>query len=242
MQHKISLARAVYSRSKTVLIDDVFHTLGKLSSTFIYENCIRGDLMRDRTVIVVTTWPDMFWARDARLLVHLTLSEDNKKASVDAMESDPEKMVALIKQRRKSLTKVKLDQEQQQYQVVGDVIDTLFEHVGHPTTKAASTLFEQDEQDQVDDEEDEFDHGSVIPDSIMRAHQHEDEEDDEEQEEEVDKRSRDYAYTTYYAACGGWKYWTFAVVFTLLARLTSISESYWLKEGNPFFTKHKILK
>jgi hypothetical protein len=228
MQHKISLARAVYSRSKTVLIDDIFHTLGKLSSTFIYENCIRGELMKDRTVIVATTWPDMFWARDARLFIHLikssfsanggeNLFEENynniAEGRIDATETDPEKIVALIKKRRKSTTKPVIEQDQQHQTQLGDVIDTLFDN-NPPASN--HTLF--------DDGADLFDGNSVIPDSIIRA---------EQEEDEPVYKTRDYAYATYYAACGGWKYWISAVLFTLLARLVNISESYWLKEGKP---------
>jgi hypothetical protein len=210
MKHKISLARAVYSRAKTVLIDDIFHTLGKLSSTFIYENCIRGELMRDRTIIVAVAHPDMFWARDARLFINM--ASGTHEGFIDATESDPEKIVALIQSRRKS-TKQPMKEEQHHVQNT-DIIDALFDNPvnGSGQSTYNNTLFDEDF----------FDEASVIPDSIRH---------EEEEEEGLLYKSRDYAYATYYAACGGWKYWTSAILFTLFARLANISESYWLKEG-----------
>lgn len=211
MQHKISLARAVYSRAKTVLIDDIFTVLGKLSSTFIYENCIRGDLMKDRTILVVSTWPDMFWARDALLFINMVCVSN--EGTIESSETDPEKIVGLIKLRRKSNKQPAVEEEQQQLNP--DVIDTLFDHPeGSTHSTHNNTLFDEDF----------FDEASIIPDSIR--HQ-------DEQDRSLMYKTREYAYATYYSACGGWQYWTSAILFTLLARLANISESYWLKEGKP---------
>ncbi|KAI8647165.1 ABC transporter type 1, transmembrane domain-containing protein [Parasitella parasitica] len=207
MRLKISLARAVYAKLDTVIIDDIFNAFPKMTSTFIYENCIRGELMRRRTILVTLTWPDMFWARDAQLFVNL------EHGRVDAMETDPEKIVALIKLRR---AQRKVNNEPKAAVVVpADVIDALYESTGASSTHN-TTLFEEDC----------FDEASIIPDSIRQ-----------EQDESITAaadtayKSRDYAYATYYSACGGWRYWMAAILFTLFARLANISESYWLKEG-----------
>ncbi|KAG1520063.1 hypothetical protein G6F52_008021 [Rhizopus delemar] len=199
LYHKISLARAVYSKAKTVLIDDIFQVLGKVISTFIYENCICGDLMRGRTVVVVAAYPDMFWARDAAVFAQVSRSESGQDGYVAAVESDPERIVGMIKQRRSDRLSNKGTQE-----ASGDVIDMLFENSNN-----LAGVFSDEEF---------FDEASIVPGSIRLI------------EEESDSR-RDYAYTTYFSACGGWQYWTFAILFTLMARLANIAESYWLKEG-----------
>lgn len=207
MKHKISLARAVYSKAKTVLIDDIFSTFEKVTSTFIYENCMRGDLMKDRTIIVAITHPDMFWARDAQLFIQLATTESHTSSYIESIETDPEKIVQLIKKSRKQRADNSYSLEQQENPVTSaDVIDSLFENT------ASGNMFEDDV----------FDEASIIPDSIRR------------EETEESYKSRDFAYATYYSACGGWKYWSAAILFTLLARLVNISESYWLKEGKPF--------
>ncbi|KAG1469917.1 hypothetical protein G6F56_002980 [Rhizopus delemar] len=200
LYHKVSLARAVYSRAKTVLIDDIFQNLGKVISTFIYENCIRGDLMKDRTIVVVTAHPDMFWARDAAISTLLSIAE-NGEGYVEVIESDPEKIVNMIKQRRSD--KLPSSRDTQHQETVGDVVDVLFEN--------GSNLIG------VFSDEEFFDEASIVPGSIRLI------------EEENDFR-RDHAYATYFSACGGWQYWIFAILFTLLTRLANIAESYWLKE------------
>lgn len=185
-----------------MLIDDIFQTLGKVISTFIYENCIRGDLMKDRTIVVVTAHPDMFWARDAAISTLLSIAE-NGEGYVEVIESDPEKIVNMIKQRRSD--KLPSSRDTQHQETVGDVVDVLFEN--------GSNLIG------VFSDEEFFDEASIVPGSIRLI------------EEENDFR-RDHAYATYFSACGGWQYWIFAILFTLLTRLANIAESYWLKEGN----------
>lgn len=204
LYHKISLARAVYSRAKTVLIDDIFQVLGKTVSTFIYENCIRGDLMRERTVIVAAAYPDMFWARDAAIFIHISLVS-NGQGVVDSVETDPEKIVGMIKQRRAD--RLTLVDAVRHYDIFGDVVDVLFEN-----NSVMAGVFTEDEF---------FDEASIMPASIRLL-------------DEEENAKRDYAYATYLSACGGWQYWSFAVLFTLLACISNIAESYWLKEGNLF--------
>ncbi|GES71217.1 unnamed protein product [Saccharomyces cerevisiae] len=53
-QQKISLARAVYSNSMHVLLDDCLSAVDPETALHIYEKCICGDLMRGRTCIVAT--------------------------------------------------------------------------------------------------------------------------------------------------------------------------------------------
>ncbi|KAI9251586.1 hypothetical protein BY458DRAFT_444186 [Sporodiniella umbellata] len=200
LYQKISLARAVYSRAKTVLIDDIFQPLGKVISTFVYNNCIRGDLMKGRTVIVVVACPDLFWARDASLFV-LTSPSNEGGCILKVTENDPEQISTMIQQcKQDSLTR-----DSQQLEASEDVIDLLFEN-----NNPAIGNFSDDEF---------FDEASIMPASIRLI-------------EEENHYKRDYAYATYFYACGGWQYWIFAILFTLLTRAANIAESYWLKEGN----------
>ncbi|KAI8345314.1 hypothetical protein EDC96DRAFT_486829 [Choanephora cucurbitarum] len=238
LKHKISLARAVYSRCKTVIIDDIFMVLGKATSTFIYENCIRGDLMKERTILVAVTYPDMFWARDAHMFVHMSVPLRDE-GHIQSFETDPERIVQLIKHRRNEQQQQKkenLKQEKTGFEKIvaidetrnqnsfmnpvqaneADVVDVLFEYTGGAGSihNNSSTLFDENI----------FDDNSLMPDSI--------EQEDELSSEERHKR-RSFAHATYASACGGWRYWIMAILFTLLARLANISESFWLKEGKP---------
>ncbi|KAE9407796.1 hypothetical protein BT96DRAFT_986429 [Gymnopus androsaceus JB14] len=51
---RLTLARAVYSKAKVLLLDDVLAALDVHTSKWIVEKCFLGDLMNDRTVILVT--------------------------------------------------------------------------------------------------------------------------------------------------------------------------------------------
>lgn len=53
-KQRISLARALYSNSKHVLLDDCLSAVDSHTAKWIFDNCIRGPLMRGRTCILVT--------------------------------------------------------------------------------------------------------------------------------------------------------------------------------------------
>lgn len=53
-KQRISLARAVYSNAKHVLLDDCLSAVDSHTAVWIYENCITGPIMENRTCILVT--------------------------------------------------------------------------------------------------------------------------------------------------------------------------------------------
>lgn len=53
-KQRISLARALYSNSKHILLDDCLSAVDPHTAKWIFDNCIRGPLMRNRTCILVT--------------------------------------------------------------------------------------------------------------------------------------------------------------------------------------------
>lgn len=53
-KQRVSLARALYSNSKNVLLDDCLSAVDSHTSLWIYENCISGPLMLGRTCILVS--------------------------------------------------------------------------------------------------------------------------------------------------------------------------------------------
>lgn len=53
-KQRLSLARAVYSYAKTVLLDDCLSAVDAHTSKHIYQKCFMGDLLKGRTVILVT--------------------------------------------------------------------------------------------------------------------------------------------------------------------------------------------
>lgn len=53
-KQRVLLARALYSNSKTLLLDDCLLAVDSHTALWIYENCITGPLMANRTVILVS--------------------------------------------------------------------------------------------------------------------------------------------------------------------------------------------
>jgi ABC-type multidrug transport system fused ATPase/permease subunit len=51
---RVSLARAVYSRASVLLLDDVLSAVDAHTAQHLYTECLKGDLMRGRTVILVS--------------------------------------------------------------------------------------------------------------------------------------------------------------------------------------------
>ncbi|KAJ6562830.1 hypothetical protein DFH09DRAFT_1035588 [Mycena vulgaris] len=51
---RVALARAVYARKKYVILDDPLSAVDSQTSRFLYEKCLRGPLLANRTVILVT--------------------------------------------------------------------------------------------------------------------------------------------------------------------------------------------
>ncbi|KAM3589807.1 hypothetical protein VKS41_000661 [Umbelopsis sp. WA50703] len=53
-KQRVSLARAVYSRAKTVLLDDCLSAVDANTASHLFEKCLLGDLMHDRTIVLVS--------------------------------------------------------------------------------------------------------------------------------------------------------------------------------------------
>ncbi|KAE9402019.1 P-loop containing nucleoside triphosphate hydrolase protein [Gymnopus androsaceus JB14] len=51
---RVTLARAIYSNAEIILLDDVLAALDVHTSKWVVEKCFKGDLIKDRTVLMVT--------------------------------------------------------------------------------------------------------------------------------------------------------------------------------------------
>ncbi|KAK1139883.1 hypothetical protein N8T08_011044 [Aspergillus melleus] len=81
-KQRVSLARALYSRSSTLLLDDIFSALDTHTTTLVFDKCFRSGLLSDRTVVLVTRYPAAL--QDAQLTVRL---EHGKVVSVKSPTS-----------------------------------------------------------------------------------------------------------------------------------------------------------
>ncbi|WWD17007.1 hypothetical protein CI109_101443 [Kwoniella shandongensis] len=51
---RVNLARCIYSRAKTVYLDDILSAVDAHTCQFIYQECLKGSLLKDRTVVLVS--------------------------------------------------------------------------------------------------------------------------------------------------------------------------------------------
>ena len=63
---RITLARAIYSTAEILLLDDVLAALDVHTAKWIVEKCLKGDLVRGRTVILVVRPSDSSHYRSRR--------------------------------------------------------------------------------------------------------------------------------------------------------------------------------
>ncbi|PYH49471.1 putative ABC multidrug transporter [Aspergillus saccharolyticus JOP 1030-1] len=68
-KQRVSFARALYSFSSTLLLDDIFSALDTHTSTLVYEKCFRSGMLKDRTVVLVTHYPAAL--QDAESIIRL---------------------------------------------------------------------------------------------------------------------------------------------------------------------------
>lgn len=54
---RIALARALYSKAPVLLLDDIFSALDAKTASTVWEDCFCGDMLKGRTIVLVTQLP-----------------------------------------------------------------------------------------------------------------------------------------------------------------------------------------
>ncbi|KAH6659572.1 ATP-binding cassette transporter abc1 [Truncatella angustata] len=54
---RIALARALYSKAPVLLLDDIFSALDAKTASTVWADCFCGDMLKDRTIVLVTQLP-----------------------------------------------------------------------------------------------------------------------------------------------------------------------------------------
>ncbi|KAI8341301.1 ABC transporter type 1, transmembrane domain-containing protein [Chlamydoabsidia padenii] len=216
LKAKISLARAMFSKAKTLLIDDIFTNMDAELANLLLERCTLDDgsfgLMKGRTLIIATRYKLGLWAQRTKLIV--SMSTPAKIRLVDQDEYIADYLQHHNSTYSNSINKndggddsnaaLKTDDHQSVDDGSGG-IDALVGSAGNRLV-----------------EEDYFDAGSIMRDSILET---------DDGSHRTTTVSRDLAYATYFTACGGWLFWLSAVLLTVLTRVSALGECYWLKEG-----------
>lgn len=85
-KQRVALARAVYSKARYVLLDDCLSAVDSHTGQWIVDHCITGDLMRNRTCILITH-NVLLTMRHARQVVVLSNGKVVAQGSPDAITS-----------------------------------------------------------------------------------------------------------------------------------------------------------
>ncbi|KAJ6489479.1 hypothetical protein C8R47DRAFT_1177182 [Mycena vitilis] len=96
---RVTLARAIYAETEIILLDDVLAALDVHTSKWIVDKCLRGDLIKNRTVILVTHNVAMT-TKIADFVVSLGLDgRVRSQGSVaDALENDEQLAKEVVKE------------------------------------------------------------------------------------------------------------------------------------------------
>ena len=86
-KQRVSLARALYSNAECVLLDDCLSAVDSHTAVFIYENCITGSLMKNRTCILVSHNVSLT-VREAAHVVILENGRVKKQGSVELLANE----------------------------------------------------------------------------------------------------------------------------------------------------------
>ncbi|KAI6116284.1 ABC transporter type 1, transmembrane domain-containing protein [Pisolithus sp. B1] len=229
---RVSLARAVYSRASVLFLDDVLSAVDAHTAHHLYHQCLNGDLMRGRTIILVSHHVqlcmsgasyivaldngrvifqgdrDAFQASDVvGTLVH-SGDDDAEEKDKDTSQVTEAVMTDATSRTASVLTGEEIGNTDlgEATVVVTPTAET------EPSSETSSTAFTPEEASKADKVKD-----RKAPRKLI-----------EEERRAVGHIKREI-WETYIRALGGWKYWSVFVVALILGALSPILENWWLK-------------
>ncbi|CAL1699089.1 unnamed protein product [Somion occarium] len=197
---RVSLARAVYSRAAVLLMDDVLSAVDAHTAHHLYYECLKGDLMRGRTVILVSHHVQLC-APGASYIVALDNGRVQFQGGREAFQS------STVLRSLSQSTAEPVDGEDET-PVIEDLAP---EKKGNgDTSETSSTTVPAPPEPEIKVEK-------KPPRKLI-----------EEEKRAVGRISKEL-WLTYIKACGGVVYWTSFVFILVLAALTPVMENGWLK-------------
>ncbi|KAH7906727.1 multidrug resistance-associated ABC transporter [Hygrophoropsis aurantiaca] len=198
---RVSLARAVYSRASILLLDDVLSAVDAHTAHHLYYECIKGDLMRGRTIILVSHHVQLC-ASGASYIVALNNGQLLFQGSREAFYASP--TMAVVMQSSGKSDEKDTAAAPAAEDVPVEALNT------EPTSETSSTVFTTDDTSPVKIEK-------KAPRKLI-----------EDEKRAVGRVSKD-VWTLYVKSCGGYGYWIWFGVFLVMGTLTPVAENWWLK-------------
>ncbi|PWA02834.1 hypothetical protein BB558_001011 [Smittium angustum] len=207
-KQRVSLARALYSDSKTILIDDCLSAVDSHTASHILEHCFTNPLfVSDRTIVISThhiqlCLPSVSWVvlmRDGKVVVQGPPSEATKHPEFEGI-------VAAITTKKDKKRKIR-PRTNKKY-LTEDEYNT-------QNSIESNNILIQSENETTSNNEIDVD---IVDETNI----------DSEEKRETGRVKLD-VWVTYYKASGGFVFWIIIMIFAVLFQLVSIYHNYWIK-------------
>ncbi|KAI0338006.1 ATP-binding cassette transporter [Trametopsis cervina] len=204
---RVSLARAVYSRASVLLLDDVLSAVDAHTAHHLYYECLKGDLMKGRTIVLVSHHVQLcapgasyvvaldngrlqFQGKQADFMASEVLSSLSQSGAVDTSDEKEDVTVPNIEE---------VAEEKAESDSPADSSET--------NSTAAPTAVDVDVKPEI----------KKAPRKLI-----------EEEKRAVGRIGKDI-WATYLQACGGTLYWITFTASLLLAAAGPVLQNGWLK-------------
>ena len=195
----------MYSRASILFLDDVLSAVDAHTAHHLYNECLNGELVRGRTVILVSHHVQLC-APGANYVVALDNGRVTFQGDRDSFLASPV-MATLV-----HANTDEADGKDAQPPVV-ETVENQYEAAetmsAEPISETSSTLTPQESKPEPEKKK--------SPRKLI-----------EEEKRAVGRISRDI-WETYIKACGGYKYWTIFALSLVLGALSPVVENWWLK-------------
>lgn len=227
---RVSLARAVYSRASVLLLDDVLSAVDAHTAHHLYHQCLKGDLMQGRTVILVSHHVQLSLS-GATYVVALdngrvvfqgdreTFQASNvidtlvHSGGVDGEDKDKEPKKGRRATIDASTSAVPvLTTEEPGHSNSGEATGATTPTETDPNSEVSSTAFTSEDTAKADKPQERKSPRKLV-----------------EEEKRAVGHIRREIWETYIRALGGWKFWTVFVFAMILGALSPVLENWWLK-------------
>lgn len=224
-KQRVSLARALYSHAAYVLLDDCLSAVDSHTAVLVYEKCITGELMRNRTCILVSHNISLT-IREASWVVSMENGRVKAQGTVDELMNenlfDSETVTSVMASRSNS--SVHVNELKSEASMHPDPDHNLM------LTRTKSAL-------QIDRKSQVMDHNRRMEDESCGDEEEEEERDNEnvaagklvKEETKSEGAVSLSVYKTYFRFFGTWKLWFLMLLAFIGSQAVYVFQSYWLR-------------
>lgn len=237
---RVSLARAVYSRASVLLLDDVLSAVDAHTAHHLYQNCLKGPLMANRTIVLVSHHVQLC-AQDANYIVSL----DNGRVSFSGTYDDfkASGVMAGLVQSEQDVEGEDGKATEEMVKATEDVkggAEAAFEKVDAPSSSSSSTGGSENGHASETTSTTAASSSGIV-DSKVPEQKKPPRKLIEEEKRAVGRIGKD-VWKSYFSAIGAWWYWVIFVLGIVLAALSPVAENGWLSHWSGLANEHGDVK